>query len=92
MALDYWMLAANLLWIMGSAILIAVWSIGYYRSRTMGRTVLEYLQQPAVSRVVLVGLLTIFIGFTASESRILLKVLWSLMGLMTALILIFRVR
>ncbi len=89
---DFWQIAAHALWIFGLAVLLAVWSFGYYEAQQTGEPVLTYLSKPNYDLAIAIGLVMFFAGLTGADGRIWAKIIWGLLGIAVIAFLIYRRR
>lgn len=89
---DFWQFVAHALWIFGLAVLLAVWSFGYYEAQQTGEPILSFLTRPNYDLAVAIGLALFFAGLTGADGRIWAKILWGVMGLAVIAYFIYRRR
>lgn len=85
---DVWQIAAHALWIFGLAVLLAVWSFGYYEAQQSGEPVLTFLSKPNYDVAVTFGLVLFFAGLMGADGRIWAKIIW---GVSVAAVIVFLV-
>ena len=78
--IDWWGVCANTLWIAGLAVLLAVWSLGYYEGQRASRPVRRVLAQRAYASSLTLGWVLFCAGLAATETRLWARVLWSVLG------------
>ena len=71
---------ANTLWIAGLAVLLAVWSLGYYEGQRSQRPVRRVLAQRGYALTLTSGWVLFCAGMAATESRLWARVLWGGLG------------
>ena len=79
--LDLWDVFSNSLWILGLAVLLAVWSYGRYAAQTSGMRVRDKLNTLKYALVVNVGLFLFLCGMALTENRLFVRVLWILLAI-----------
>ncbi len=70
----------NALWVLGLAILLAVWSYARYNTQVKGIRVREKFNELNYALVLNVGLLLFLCGMALTEDRWLAKILWVLLA------------
>ena len=78
--IDWWGVFANTLWIAGLAVLLAVWSLGYYEGQRFSRPVRRVLAQQGYALSLTIGWVLFCAGMVATESRLWARVLWGGLG------------
>jgi hypothetical protein len=89
---DIWQIAAHALWIFGLAVLLAVWSFGYYEGQQSGESVLKILSQPNYDLAVIIGLVLFFAGLVGADGRIWAKIIWGVFIVAVIGLFIYRRR
>lgn len=89
---DLWQIAAHALWIFGLAVLLSVWSFGYYEGQQTGEPVLKLLGKPNYDLAVTLGLLLFFAGLVGTDGRVWAKVIWGVFFVGVGVLFIYRRR
>ena len=89
---DLWHIAAHALWIFGLAVLLSVWSFGYYEGQQSGEPVLKLLGKPNYDLAVTLGLLLFFAGLVGTDGRVWAKVVWWVFFVGVVVLFIYRRR
>lgn len=71
----------NALWILGLAVLLAVWSYARYTAQVKGVRVRDKLDELKYALVLNSGLLLFLCGMALTEDRWLARILWLLLGI-----------
>ena len=78
--IDFGQVAANALWVLGLALLLAVWSYARYEAHREETRTREILSRLNYSLAINAGLLLFVAGMAATESRWWARGLWILVG------------
>jgi hypothetical protein len=89
---DIWQIAAHALWILGLAVLLSVWSFGYYEGQQSGRPVLPLLAKPNYDLALTIGFVLFFAGLLGADGRIWTKIIWATLILATIALFFYRRR
>jgi hypothetical protein len=76
---DLWHIAAHALWIFGLAVLLSVWSFGYYEAQQSGKPVLSFLSKPTYHLGLTVGLVLVFAGLVGVDGRLWARIIWGIL-------------
>ncbi|MGC9356805.1 MAG: hypothetical protein ACP5GX_03015 [Anaerolineae bacterium] len=79
--IDGWGVLSNALWIVGLSILLASWSMAYYKSRRSEQRVGEIFRREDYAWATTVGFVLFCAGLAATESRIWARVLWVVLSI-----------
>lgn len=79
--LDVWSLVTNGLWVLGLAVLLAIWSWARYVAYQAGVKSRVILDQRQYAVALDVGLLLFIVGMAATEDRWWAQVLWGVLGI-----------
>jgi hypothetical protein len=82
--IDVWGVLANVLWVLGLAVLLASWSLAYDRAHRARRKVRAVLATPGYGLAVDLGMLLFVAGMAATEHRAWARVIWIVLGLAIA--------
>lgn len=77
--INIWEVVANSLWILGLAILLAVWSYARYTAHASGLRIKVKLNTLKYALVLNVGLLLFLCGMVFTEERWFIKIVWILL-------------
>lgn len=78
--IDVWGVIFNALWILGLAVLLAVWSYASYEARRIRRKTRTVLEGLGYALALDAGLLLFLAGMAATEDRWWARVLWIVIG------------
>jgi hypothetical protein len=78
--IDFAQLAANALWVLGLALLLAVWSYARYEAHREGVKTREMMGRLSYSLWINSGLLLFVVGMALTEDRWWARGLWILVG------------
>lgn len=79
--IEIWSVAANGLWILGLAIILAGLSWAHWIAREEQRRFRSVLSRPGIQRTIDLGLLLFCAGLAATSRALWERVLWGLLGL-----------
>jgi hypothetical protein len=83
--IDWMGVAANSLWLLGLAILLAILSYADWQAHQAGRRLREVLSRPALQFALWSGLTLFCIGAATSGGRWWERILWGALAVMAAL-------
>ncbi len=79
--IDAWGVFSNALWILGLAVILAVWSYASYEAGRSKQRVRHKLDELGYALALNAGMLLFLAGMVATEDRGWARVLWSILGL-----------
>ena len=79
--INIWDVFFNALWVLGLAVLLAVWSYARYTASVHGVRIRDKLNVLKYALVLNCGLLLFLIGMALTEDRWFAKILWILLGI-----------
>ncbi|MFZ0543793.1 MAG: hypothetical protein WAM60_00045 [Candidatus Promineifilaceae bacterium] len=89
---DIWHVAAHALWIFGLAVLLAVWSFGYYEAQQTGEPISVFFSRPNYGLAITLGLILFLAGLAAVDGRLWAKAIWGVLALIIIGLQIYRRR
>lgn len=78
--IDVWGVVSNALWILGLAVLLAVWSYASYVASRVRLKTRKILDRLGYALAIDVGLLLFLAGMAATEARWWARALWIVLG------------
>jgi cell division protein FtsW (lipid II flippase) len=77
--MDVWAMLINALWILGLAVILAVWSYARYTAHVKGVRVKEKFDTLKYALVLNAGVLLFLLGMMLTEDRWWVRILWTLL-------------
>lgn len=78
---DYLQIGATILWVLGLAILLALWSYSYYEASLDHRSVIRQMAAPRNTLTLNLGLFLFILGLAISDARWWVRLMWIALGL-----------
>ncbi len=79
--IDIWDIFSNALWVLGLAVLLAVWSYARYTAHVNGVRIRDKLNILKYALVLNSGMFLFLCGMALTEDRWFAKILWILLGI-----------
>lgn len=78
--INFWQVAAHFLWILGLAVLLATWSMGYYEAQAANQPLATLLKKRGYNLAMTAGLALVCAGAAATDDRWWARLVWAGLG------------